>query len=63
MMSEATTGKNGPLKYDRRIIVVTDGQGSMDTDDLSGISAKVKSDGVELTLLYVWPLPDASLED
>ena len=43
-IDSATTGKSGgPLKYDRRIIVVTDGRGYMDTADLEAISAKMKS--------------------
>jgi ATP-dependent DNA helicase 2 subunit 2 len=40
----ATSGKNGnPLKYDRRIIIVTDGRGHMDTSDLEAITGKIKS--------------------
>jgi ATP-dependent DNA helicase 2 subunit 2 len=40
----ATSGKNGnPLKYDRRIIIVTDGRGHMDTADLNAITEKITS--------------------
>ncbi|KAF2686188.1 ATP-dependent DNA helicase-like protein II [Lentithecium fluviatile CBS 122367] len=40
----ATSGKNGNLlKYDRRIIIVTDGRGYMDTADLDAIAGKMKS--------------------
>lgn len=40
----ATSGKNGnPLKYDRRIIIVTDGRGYMDTADLDAITGKINS--------------------
>lgn len=50
----ATSGKNGnPLKFDRRIIVVTDGRGSMDTSDLGHIKQKIKDIAapIELVLL------------
>ncbi|KAJ4304499.1 ATP-dependent DNA helicase yku80 [Kalmusia sp. IMI 367209] len=52
----ATTGKNGnPLKFDRRIIIVTDGRGYMDTSDLDAITNKLKSyePPVEVVLLGV----------
>ncbi|CAI6333823.1 unnamed protein product [Periconia digitata] len=52
----ATSGKAGnPLKYDRRIIIVTDGRGAMDTSDLSHIKQKIKDDAapIELVLLGV----------
>lgn len=57
MIDVATTGKAGNrLKYTRRIIVVTDGYGQMDTEDMDAIVSKVNSDEVELTLLYEYPL-------
>ncbi|KAF1958233.1 SPOC domain-like protein [Byssothecium circinans] len=58
-IDSATKGKNGnPLKFDRRIIIVTDGRGYMDTQDLAGITSKIKGDGdasaaIEVTLLGV----------
>lgn len=55
-IDSATTGKNGNLlKYDRRVIIVTDGRGYMDTADLGAIQAKVKSydPPMEIVLLYV----------
>jgi ATP-dependent DNA helicase 2 subunit 2 len=54
MIDKGTQGKNGnPLKYDRRIIIVTDGQGHMDPTDLDQIAAKLKADKFEVVLLGV----------
>ncbi|KAF2798118.1 ATP-dependent DNA helicase II [Melanomma pulvis-pyrius CBS 109.77] len=54
MINKGTCGKNGnPLKFDRRIIIVTDGQGYMDSTDLDQIAAKLKADKFELVLLGV----------
>jgi ATP-dependent DNA helicase 2 subunit 2 len=56
MIDSATQGKNGnPLKYDRRIIMVTDGRGSIDTNDLHQIAAKIQHPDapIELVLLGV----------
>jgi ATP-dependent DNA helicase 2 subunit 2 len=56
LMDSATSNKAGkPLKYDRRIIIVTDGRGDMDTDDLEAIALKIKDEEapVEITLLGV----------
>jgi hypothetical protein len=56
MIDNATKGKNGnPLKYDRRIIIVTDGRGSIDTDDLEEIALKIQSPDapIEVVLLGV----------
>jgi ATP-dependent DNA helicase 2 subunit 2 len=46
-IDSATTGKTGnPLKYDRRIIIVTDGRGHMDTDTyLDQMKEKIKGGG------------------
>jgi ATP-dependent DNA helicase 2 subunit 2 len=42
MIDRATSNKAGkPLKYTRRIIIVTDGRGSMDTSDLEQIAMKI----------------------
>jgi ATP-dependent DNA helicase 2 subunit 2 len=56
MIDSATQGKSGkPLKFDRRIIMVTDGRGSIETDDLEQIAAKIKHPDapIELVLLGV----------
>ena len=41
------------LKYKRKIVLVTDGRGSMDADDITQITEKIKSDEVELVVMYV----------
>ena len=41
------------LKYKRKIVLVTDGRGSMDADDISQITEKIKSDEAELVVMYV----------
>ena len=40
------------LKYKRKIVLVTNGQGSMDADDVSQITEKIKADGIELVVMY-----------
>ena len=43
LMDTATQNKAGkPLKYDRRIIIVTDGRGEMDDGDLDDIAMKIQ---------------------
>ncbi|RAH64097.1 ATP-dependent DNA helicase 2 subunit KU80 [Aspergillus aculeatinus CBS 121060] len=39
------------LKYKRRIVLVTDGKGPMNTDSLSEITKKIKEDNIELIIL------------
>ncbi|KAI0386091.1 ATP-dependent DNA helicase II subunit 2 [Hypomontagnella monticulosa] len=41
------------LKFKRKIILVTDGEGSVDPDDFDDISAKIKSCGIELVILGI----------
>jgi ATP-dependent DNA helicase 2 subunit 2 len=56
MIDNATKGKNGnPLKFDRRIIIVTDGRGSLDTEDLEQIAMKVQQPDapIEIVLLGI----------
>ncbi|KAF1919022.1 ATP-dependent DNA helicase II subunit 2 [Ampelomyces quisqualis] len=54
MIDKATSGKNGnPLKYDRRIIIVTDGRGSLDTEDLEQIAIKIKSPDAPIQLVLL----------
>ena len=55
-MDNATQNKAGkPLKYDRRIIIVTDGRGEMDGSDLEDIAVKIKDveAPIEIVLLGV----------
>ena len=56
LMDNATQNKAGkPLKYDRRIIIVTDGRGEMDISDLEDIATKIKDAEapIEIVLLGV----------
>lgn len=56
LMDAATQNKAGkPLKYDRRIIVVTDGRGEMDDSDLDDIAMKIQDveAPIEVVLLGV----------
>ncbi|KAF1925511.1 SPOC domain-like protein [Didymella exigua CBS 183.55] len=56
LMDSATSNKAGkPLKFDRRIVIVTDGRGEMDADDLDAIAMKIKDEEapIEVTLLGV----------
>ena len=39
------------LKYKRKIVLVTDGRGSLDADGISEITKKVKADGIELVVM------------
>ena len=40
------------LKYKRKIVLVTDALGYMDTDDSSEIIKKIVSDDMELVIMY-----------
>lgn len=40
------------LKYRRKIVLITDGQGPMDDDDIEEIVKKIKGDAIELVVLY-----------
>lgn len=40
------------LKYKRKIVLVTNGRGSMDADDVSQITEKIKADEIELVVMY-----------
>ncbi len=41
------------LKYKRKIILVTDGMGAIDSDDFEDISSQINKLGIEVTVLYV----------
>lgn len=41
------------LKYQRRIVLVTDGRGFIDEDGVPEISKKMKQEGIELIVVYV----------
>lgn len=40
------------LKYQRRIVLVTDGRGLIDEDGAPEISKKIKQEGIELIIVY-----------
>lgn len=42
------------LKWIRKIVLVTDGQGAMDADDVDDISRKMNDSNIELVVLYDW---------
>lgn len=48
------------LAYTRKIILVTNGNGSVDADGLDAITTKCKEDGIELVILYVQLLRSAA---
>lgn len=39
------------LKYKRRIVLITNGEGGMDPHSLQGIVGKIKEDGIEIIVL------------
>ncbi|KAF2825003.1 SPOC domain-like protein [Ophiobolus disseminans] len=53
--SKTKNGKGMPLKYERRIIIVTDGRGHIETEDLEQIAAKIKDTDapIEVVLLGI----------
>ncbi|KAF2114408.1 SPOC like C-terminal domain-containing protein [Lophiotrema nucula] len=51
--TQTYNAKGMKLKYDRKIIIVTNGTGHMDTDGIDDMAAAFKEDEIELTLLGV----------
>lgn len=47
------------LKWIRKIVLVTNGSGFIDADDIEKIVDKFKEDDIEVIILYVfsWPFP------
>lgn len=41
------------FKYKKEIVLVTNGNGSIDADDMSEITSKLRSENINLTVLYV----------
>jgi len=39
------------LKYQKKIVLVTNGRGPMDADDIEEITKKMNNDGIELVVL------------
>lgn len=44
------------LKYIRKIILVTDAQGSIEADGIEDIASKMRAEGIELMIVYVCTL-------
>lgn len=44
------------LKYIRKIILVTDARGSIEADGIEDIASKMKAEGIELMVVYVFTL-------
>lgn len=54
MIARTTQGTKGNfLKYDRRIIIVTDGRGEMDTTDLDDIASKIKDPAAPIDIVLL----------
>lgn len=45
------------LKWIRKVVLVTDGQGVLDADDIGDITMKMNDSGIQLTILYVLVAP------
>jgi ATP-dependent DNA helicase 2 subunit 2 len=53
IMKFTRNAKGEPLKYARKIVLMTDGRGPMDGDDLGEVSKKLNEDGIELVVVGV----------
>lgn len=54
LIEEFTTLKSGkPGKYDRKIALLTDGEGSIDDEDIDPIAAKINEVGINLVVLGI----------
>jgi ATP-dependent DNA helicase 2 subunit 2 len=54
LIEESTKLKTGkPGKYDRKIVLLTDGEGHIDDDEIDPIAEKINEVGIELLVLYV----------
>lgn len=54
LIEEFTTLKSGkPGKYARKIVLLTDGEGSIDDEDIDPIAAKINEVGIDLVILQV----------
>jgi ATP-dependent DNA helicase 2 subunit 2 len=51
IMKYTTNAKGAPLKYTRKIVLVTNGRGTMDSDDLEEVAKKLNEDGIQLTAM------------
>lgn len=44
------------LKFIRKIVLVTNGNGAMSDDGIDGVIQKLKEDGIELVVMFVFSL-------
>ena len=52
LIDEFTTLKSGkPGKYTRKIVLLTDGQGQIEDDDIAGIADKINESGIDLVVM------------
>jgi ATP-dependent DNA helicase 2 subunit 2 len=59
LIEKFTTLKTGkPGKFTRKIIVLTDGQGPLEDDDIDPIAAKINELDIELVVVWVLPIND-----
>lgn len=47
------------LKYKRKIVLVTNGTGYMNNEGIEDIQEKIKGDGIEFTVMYVFCRPQS----
>ena len=50
-MTFTKNSKGEPLKYSRKIVLMTNGRGLMDADDIDEVSKKLNDDGIELVVV------------
>jgi ATP-dependent DNA helicase 2 subunit 2 len=51
IMSFTRNAKGEPLKYARKIVLMTNGRGPIDADDIDEVSKKLNDDGIELVVV------------
>jgi ATP-dependent DNA helicase 2 subunit 2 len=51
IMTFTKNSKGEPLKYSRKIVLMTNGRGLMDADDIDEVSKKLNDDGIELVVV------------
>jgi ATP-dependent DNA helicase 2 subunit 2 len=51
IMTFTKNPKGVPLKYARKIVLMTNGRGPMDSDDIDEVAKKLNEDGIELVVV------------
>jgi ATP-dependent DNA helicase 2 subunit 2 len=63
LIEKFTTLKTGkPGKYARKIVLLTDGQGPLEDDDIDPIAARINELDIELVVVYVLPIERLKLQ-